>query len=381
MIDFFKVSPLSKVLIKIFAKGFYKVNAGLLLFLFVTIILYCFYIEVLNQTHFEPDVIILFNLSFVLSIISSPVLVILVFAVWTVFTIKSWSYVSSQIIVPENQFLFYSSNSIDRFSQFKSWLLVQLIISIPIIVYGVFAMLIGIAFGYYLIPIVILLFAFFMACISALLYMHTINKLINPYEKTIYLNIAKNWKKPFFSLFLYHCLNNLQVTIAVTKILSFIIIIGGTYILADIQHDLRVTSVICLGIVLTHSLLIYQSNYFETTQLAFTRNFPLSSNQVYLNYLLTYLLLTLPENIWLLLNFNPFESFSLILFSTGTAMFFKSILYLIRLNMRRYLYRIFFLFLLYFIMIMFQLIWVLIPINIFISLWIYNKQYYKLEDL
>ena len=145
-------------------------------------------------------------------------------------------------------------------------------------------MLIGIAFGYYLIPIVILLFALFMACIRALLYMHTINKLINPYEKTLYLKIAKKWKKPFFSLFLYHCLNNLQVTIAVTKILSFIIIIGGTYILADIQHDLRVASVICLGIVLTHSLLIYQSNYFETTQLAFSRNFPLSCNQVYLNH-------------------------------------------------------------------------------------------------
>ena len=39
------LTPLNKVLIKIFAKGFFRVNAGLLLFLFVVLISYCFFIE------------------------------------------------------------------------------------------------------------------------------------------------------------------------------------------------------------------------------------------------------------------------------------------------------------------------------------------------
>ena len=374
-------SPLSKVLVKIFAKGFYKVHAGLLLFLFVTIILYCFYIEVLNQTHLSPDEIILFNLSFVLSLISSPVLGVFVAIVWLGFTVKSWNYISTQILIPENQFLFYSSNAIKKSEQFRSWLLVQLIISLPIIIYGLFALVVGIVFDYYLIPIIILTYAFLLACISALVYMKTTNSLLNAYQKAFYLKFTTNWRKPFFSLFIYHSLNNLQVTLAITKLLSFVMIIGGTFFLADVQNDLRVTGLITLEIVLSNCMLLYQSYHFETTQLIFSRNFPYSRGKIFLNQILNYLLITFPENIWLIVNFHPFESSALILFNLGTGMFFRSMLYLIKPDIKKYIYRVFYLFLLFFLLIMFNLIWILIPVNLLLSFFIFYKQYHRIADL
>jgi hypothetical protein len=41
--------PLSNILIKIFARGFYKVNSGLLIFLFVILVSYCFFINTLGD--------------------------------------------------------------------------------------------------------------------------------------------------------------------------------------------------------------------------------------------------------------------------------------------------------------------------------------------
>src|SRR3990170_2588131 len=133
------VSSLTTVLIKIFVKGFYRVHSGIFLFFFVTVLMYFFFVEVLNQTHLPPDQIILYNLMLVLTLISSPVMVALVFIVWLGFTIKSWNYITGQMLIPNNQFLFYSSTSFSKVNQFKSWFIAQLTISLPIVGYGLFS--------------------------------------------------------------------------------------------------------------------------------------------------------------------------------------------------------------------------------------------------
>src|SRR5690606_21267979 len=131
------------VLIKIFVRGFYRVHSGVFLFFFVTVLMYFFFIEVLNQTHLPPDQIVLYNLILVLTFISSPGMVALVFVVWFGLTVKSWNYVMGQMLIPSNQFLFYSSTSINKVNQFKSWFLTQLTISLPMVGYGIFSFIIG----------------------------------------------------------------------------------------------------------------------------------------------------------------------------------------------------------------------------------------------
>lgn len=370
-------SSLTTVLIKIFVKGFYRVHSGIFLFFFVTVLMYFFFIEVLNQTHLPPDQIVLYNLMLVLTLISSPVMVALVFIVWLGFTVKSWNYITGQMIMPSNQFLFYSSTSFSKVNQFKSWFIAQLTISLPIIAYGLFSFVIGIIFDYYIIPVVILSYVLLLSAVSALIYVRHANKPINLNSKSILSRIVGNWSKPFFSLFLYHVFDKLKVTLIVTKLLSYGIIIGSFYLLADVNDNLRVAGIVILGIVTAHAILIYQSYRFEESYLSFSRNFPYSRAKIYSNWTVTFLLLTLPENIWILSTFDPEISFALVIFNLGTGMLFRNLLYIVTLDMRKFIYWVFFIFNLFFMIILLKLFWLLVPLNIIISIIIFDRTYYR----
>jgi hypothetical protein len=370
-------SSLTTVLIKIFVKGFYRVHSGIFLFFFVTVLMYFFFIEVLNQTHLPPDQIVLYNLMLVLTLISSPVMVALVFIVWLGFTVRSWNYITGQMIMPSNQFLFYSSTSFSKVNQFKSWFIAQLTISLPIIAYGLFSFVIGIIFDYYIIPVVILLYVLLLSAVSALIYVRHANKPINLNSKSILSRIVGNWSKPFFSLFLYHVFDKLKVTLIVTKLLSYGIIIGSFYLLADVNDNLRVAGIVILGIVTAHAILIYQSYRFEESYLSFSRNFPYSRAKIYSNWTVTFLLLTLPENIWILSTFDPEISFALVIFNLGTGMLFRNLLYIVTLDMRKFIYWVFFIFNLFFMIILLKLFWLLVPLNIIISIIIFDRTYYR----
>lgn len=370
-------SSLTTVLIKIFVKGFYRVHSCIFLFFFVTVLMYFFFIEVLNQTHLPPDQIVLYNLMLVLTLISSPVMVALVFIVWLGFTVRSWNYITGQMIMPSNQFLFYSSTSLSKVNQFKSWFIAQLTISLPIIAYGLFSFVIGIIFDYYIIPVVILSYVLLLSAVSALIYVRHANKPINLNSKSILSRIVGNWSKPFFSLFLYHVFDKLKVTLIVTKLLSYGIIIGSFYLLADVNDNLRVAGIVILGIVTAHAILIYQSYRFEESYLSFSRNFPYSRAKIYSNWTVTFLLLTLPENIWILSTFDPEISFALVIFNLGTGMLFRNLLYIVTLDMRKFIYWVFFIFNLFFMIILLKLFWLLVPLNIIISIIIFDRTYYR----
>jgi hypothetical protein len=370
------VSPLTNVLIKIFVKGFYRVHSGLLLFFFVTIITCGFFVEVLNQNHLPPSEVIKLNLLIVLTLISSPVVLTLVFVGWLIFTIKSLDYVTAQFMVSSNLFLSYSSTSSDKITQFKSWFIVQILISLPIIGYGLFSLLVGIIYGYYVAPVIILLFVLLLAFVSALVYVRCVNNPININQKSIFSKISKGWAKPFFSLFLYHAFDRLKMTLIVTKLFSYGIIVGGYYLLANVNDEQRVVSIIMLGVVMAHAILIYQSYRFEIFYLSFSRNFPFSENKIYLNWALMYLLLTLPESIWLLTRLDIGISIVLVLFNLGTGILIRSLLYFLGLDMKKYLYWIFYLFNLLFVAILLKLIWLLVLLTVVASFIIFNRNYY-----
>lgn len=370
-------SSLTTVLIKIFVKGFYRVHSGIFLFFFVTVLMYFFFIEVLNQTHLPPDQIVLYNLMLVLTLISSPVMVALVFIVWLGFTVKSWNYITGQMLIPSNQFLLYSSTSFSKVNQFKSWFIAQLTISLPIVAYGLFSFVIGIIFDYYIIPVVILSYVLLLSAVSALIYVRHANKPINLNSKSVLARIVGNWSKPFFSLFLYHVFDKLKVTLIVTKLLSYGIIVGSFYLLADVNDNLRVAGIVILGIITAHAILIYQSYRFEESYLSFSRNFPYSRAKIYSNWTVTLLLLTLPENIWILSTFDPEISFALVIFNLGTGMLFRNLLYIVTLDMRKFIYWVFFIFNLFFMIVLLKLFWLLVLLNVIISIIMFDRNYYR----
>ena len=197
-------SPLTKTLKKIFTAGFYRIHGGGLIFLFVTVISSCFYINTLGDI--APGEVAIKSLVITLTLVSNPIMMGMFILVSLIYAIKSRQYIAVQLLKQENEFLYYSCTAIKKSKQFKSWFWVQIIILIPIFIYAIYSAVIGFIFGHYLIPICILIYLFLLAAICALINLKQANELVDINKQTLILKLTKKLNKPFFfTLFLLRC--------------------------------------------------------------------------------------------------------------------------------------------------------------------------------
>jgi hypothetical protein len=371
---------MTTILIKLFARTFYKVHSGLLIFLFVSLISYCFFINTAGDIKLISSAqVVFYNFILLITFVSKPIMTILFFMAWLLYSIKSWQYVSGQLLLPENVFLFYSANSFAPAKQFKSWFYMQFIISLPFVFYAVIAIVIGLIFQHYFIVVSIIAFTFLLISVSALVYVRLVNNLVQSKGSSLVFKLSRQWKKPFFSLTAYYVLNRLKLGYFITKLLSYFIIIGTLFSFADVRYDIRVAAITVLGIATAHAMLIYQQYKFGQTYLGITRNFPYGIIRLYLYLTLNYLFLLLPEVIWLFISFNILTAIGLLILLLGIALLFHCILYQIGIAMNKYLPRISGLFVLLFWIILFGGAWALTPLCIIVSFAIFYTNYYKAE--
>lgn len=353
----------------------------MILFFFLTVIIYCFYIEVLNKTHLPPAEIILNHLIIVLSVITSPMILGIVFILWIVYTLKTWSYIAAQLHTPDNLFLFYSSTSVGKAKQFQSWFVVQMMLSVPMIIYGCFALVVGIVFSHYLLPVIIIAFVIVVSLVSASVHTGRANRPIAELRASMLLHLTTRLKKPYFSLYFYEIAQRGKLAFLLTKALTFSLMTGGAYLLSDQKEPLTTGSLIALSVALTHAFLIYRSHRFETSYLTFTRNFPYSLTRIYSSWLMNYVLLTIPESAWLLVNFDFRTALPLIALNLSVAVFYRNLLYGISSSVKTYLYWVFFSFLLFFLLVLLRMVIPIIVLNTLLSIVIIYHRYYHPKDL
>jgi hypothetical protein len=353
---------MTNVLSKIFAHGFYKVNSGFLVFLFGILLSYCLFINTAGDiTLMSPAKVLYYNFIILINFAGSPIITGIFFIGWLAYTIKSWFYVSGQLKLVQHQFLFYSALSYSRLAQFKSWFNVQLIISLPFVVYVVIASINGLIFHHYLIVAVIWVFTLLLISVSALKYVFQINQLVDAKRSSRFSGLSSKWSKPFFSLFMYYVADRLKLGYIITKLLSYFIIVGLFFSLADVKTDPRVAALIVLGIVTAHAILIYQQHRFEEVYLSTLWNLPFSVSRTYLRYMVGFILLLLPEEIWIFINFNIINAAGLLLTLLGMVMLFHSLIYKTGLFMNRYIRSVSVLFFILSLFILFGWMWILAP--------------------
>ncbi|NOW94165.1 hypothetical protein [Mucilaginibacter sp. SG564] len=362
--------PLTKVLLKVFAGGFYQVHAGILFVVFFIMV-----------GTVPGNMLITYHKSLMLAMTSSPVMLALVIGVWLIYIFKSWHYVGTQIFAPDKQFLFYSSTSLSRSEQRKSWYYTQAGILTPVIIYALLAVGVGLAHRFYILPSVILLFLTVMIWFSAVIYTRLINGMIDGSKQSFLLRWSSKWRKPYFSLYIYHVFDDKKVPYFITKGLSWLIISGVFYLFADVSTDTRVAGIAILAVITAHAVLIFEERRFEETKLSFTRNLPYSRFWLFLNFAGVYFFLLLPESVWLFSRFQPLMAVELLLAGLSTALLFHSLLYWFGLNMDKYLQWILGLFIVLFWVIMFRLLWVLIPLNLIIAYLFFYNNYYRYEGV
>jgi hypothetical protein len=374
------ISPLTRILIKLFARGFYRANAGLLLSFFVIIVSYTILITpagTMNHELFEFSQLIV-----MLTFISSPVTLSIIFLAWLLYTIKSWQYVSIQLTANENGFLFYSSTSMSRFRQLQSWWWMQAVITLPLTVYGLLSVIFGIAHQHFLFPFITLVYLFLLITGSAGIYVWQANRLSAGVPKTFAFKLPTRWPKPFFSLFLYYIIHRLKTGGIITKALSVFCLCSGVYAIASRnRHDVRVGGLVLLTAVAAHVYLVYQEHRFDIMTLSFARNFPYSRNRLFTYTLLRYLLLLAPEIVLLYVLESPLQATLLSFYAISVLSCFRGLLYLTGLNMNIYLPLVFLVYILLFWLIMYGYLWPSACVNLLLGYILFYNSYYSLPSL
>jgi len=363
---------LTNILVKIFARGFYKVNSGFLLFMFMLLFSYVLFINTAGDvTLLPPGKELYYHFILIITFISDPIMTSLFFVLWLIYTIKSWQYVSAQLRPAENQFLYYSSISYSKGGQFKSWFYMQIIISLPFIAYALVACIVGVFLHQYLIITVIIAFTVILIAVSALIYVQQVNRLVNELQQSWLLKFSSSWRKPYFSLFIYYVFDKLKLTYVLTKLISWLIIISILFAFVDVRSDSRVAGLTILGLVTAHAIIIYRQHQFEHTYLSIVRNFPYSIGRLYVNYIIAYALLLLPETIWLLISFNLVTAIGLLVLALSLMMLLHTVVYKTGLAMNNYLPWVLGFFIIVFCLILFGLLWLIAPFALLTSFLIF----------
>jgi hypothetical protein len=358
---------------KIFVDGFYRTHAGMLVFLFVILISYCLFINTLGTV--RPDQIDFWQFFFTLSLVSNPLIMTFYFIGSSLYAYKSLKYVLNQLALPQHEFLYYSFTASTKKRQFRAWCAVQTSIFVPVLCYTLYAIVIGVVFGFYLISIGILFFQVLLIMASAYICLKESNRLIEANKPDWLIRISRKWNKPVFLLYTFQVFNQSKLAYVLTKLLSWVLISSVFVVFTDLKDNQSLLLLITSCIVVAHVVLIYQEKIFNDRYLSFLPNFPFTKRKVFFSFCLNYLVLLLPELCWVFTSFGILSSLGLIAFAFSAILLFRSLLLLNAIQVKGFLIRIFCLFFLFYIFIMFGLGLTLIPLNIIAAWMLFNRNY------
>nr|MBC7613141.1 hypothetical protein [Pseudopedobacter sp.] len=367
--------PVLKVLDKTFVKAFYRNHSGLLLFFFIAIFSYFFFMKTAGDVTREMQV--LYEIKLTLLFATNPLMLAFVFFIWLIYTFKSWQFVAKQFLMEDQQFLFYSLGAINKKTLFINWFLLQTRITLPIILFGAFAIIIGIFNQQYIIPIIIVFLLLVINSLSAVYYSFLSHQLINSKDFSPLFKLTKSWKKPFFSLFPYYILDQLKIPLIIIKNFSIIIITGHFYYFPSSKNDLRLMEMAILMICTGHAFLVYHQKKFDDTFLLIFKNLPYPRNKIYIYLILSTLILLIPETLYLFLNFSIWKATYLLSYALSLIFIYRGFLFAFGLDIKRYLFWVFGILITSFLFIMFKIAYLGMVMSLILSYISFYRNYYR----
>ena len=359
-------SPLSKVLLKIFANGFYRVHGGFLFFMFLVLF-----------GLVEPNQLLSYHKALMLAFITSGLMMVVVFLLWLAYMLKAAHYMVGQLFGQTQAFLFYSSTANTRQQQFKAWFTVNVAVALPVLVYGSVSAVVAITAGFLLQGLGIIAYMLALLCAGAWFCTFMANRLIGGSKQSIILRLTKTWAKPYFSLYIYHVFNKLKLNWFISKVLSYLIITGVFMLFADVSHDTRVAAIAMLAISVAHAVLVFEERKFQEVYLVFARNLPYNRVKLFLSFAAVYAILLLPEAVWLLGRYPIPMAIGLLAFGLSMILLYHSLLYRLSFDMEKYLTSVMGLFIGVFILVLFKIIWLLTLVILMVAGLLFYINYYK----
>jgi len=358
---------------KIFVDGFYRTHAGMLVFVFVMLISYCLFINTLGTV--MPDQIDFWQFFFTISLVSNPLIMAFYLCASVLYAYKGLQYMIGQFALPQHEFLYYSFTASSKKEQFKTWFIVQAYLFTPVLCYTLYASVIGLVFGYYLISVCIWCFQLLLMMCCAYISLKENNRLVTSNKYNWLMQISRKWNKPVFLLYSFQVFNQSKLAYLLTKLLSWVLISSVFMLFSDIKDNSRLLMLIISCIVVAHAVLIYQERIFNDRYLSFLPNFPFPKGKVFFSFGLNYLILLLPEICWMSDRFGLITSLGLTAFAFSAILSFRSLLLLNRIQIKGFLILVFCQFFLFYVVIIFGLGLILIPMNIVMAWLVFKRNY------
>jgi len=322
-----------KLLINSLAKDFYQRHAGFFLFG----IYFLFGIP-------EPSQLIEYNKALLLAGISSPVGMAVVFISWVLYAAKAHLFINQKLRLHQYNFT-KEIGSREKGVQLKLWLSFNSVILLPILIYVILLIILGLKFQFYssVTSIIVVFLALFF--VLAWLRFHSMTFDFLKQENKLF-NIQFKIKRPFFSWPIHYLFNEQLLMLLLCKIISLFLFKGILWMFADVGDDIRVLLTALLASVICHSGLVINLLRFETEQLNFGRSLPIRISKRLRNWLLVFSIILLPE--WVLFtvtaHYNLYSIANGLLFGLTGLFFLLTLLYLVKLNLDSYIKSLLFFF-------------------------------------
>lgn len=360
----------SKLLFNILVSQFYKLNSGFFLFIFLVL----FGIV-------EPGQIVSYHLGLMQLVLYSVAGMGLAMATWMYYGYKCVSFVLAGLEKQENSFLI----NLQGLSASKQGLVLfccQILIYLPILAYTGIAVSLGFQTGQVARATIILVFQTLICLGSAYLYYRKING-FHKKRVTFKLFQPNNVQllKPFILFPVCHILYERKFVWLVLKAFSSFVFYL-VFVLHRADFSLGYFRLLFLITILAHSMLVFYCFEFVEKKMAFTRNLPVSRNYRLLTYVVTYLIILLPEFCWMFLYAAGIMSWPEILLTycagIGQLLLLTALLYLPKMQLERFAWVICLIYFLSAILLSTSIAAILL-VEVGVALLVFYRSYYRFQ--
>lgn len=324
-----------KILFRVIVKPFYKENFNTFLFVFIMM----FFIV----GNVDGAGIYQYHYSLVKGMLSSTPFLLLVFSVWFLYARKCAAFVSAIILHPQYIFL----QELNRFSKGQQFFLLMTVAAslfLPILLYSIFIVYVGLDLQAYQPLFITLLFLFCLIMVTVMRHLHLLN---NFHGKSTVLPALQVKTAALLSSSQYPFII-LRFTVESEKMIWLMIKLftcGVLYLLAlnntASHYDSKLVFLFFNFGILANGALVFRIRQFEEDRLSYYRSLPVTRLHRYAQYIFIYFILLIPEFITAFaltpvhLTYSDALGFSLCAFSLVLVL--NSITFLCNLQIREYI--------------------------------------------
>lgn len=274
-------------------KQYYLQNAGFFLFAFL------FFFGIVDAGH-----LVSYHKSLMLSMISLPLFLFGVMAVWMLYTAKCIAFCTNTISAGDGSFL-YQLRALSFKAQILLYIFVSIMLCLPVLVYALVFAKFAFTMQATLVSLELLICQLLMITLCAASVFVAINKtkesFITRLTATVKNLFAVKISYQFFTL--AYIFNERKIAFAIVKIFS-LLLLGMLLVRNADSFDEDLFAIFYPLVITAHASLVMHCTSFNETLLSLNRNLPLHWLKVAAMYCFTWFIIFLPETAFMFMNNN-----------------------------------------------------------------------------